>query len=127
MSKAEVTTEVPAQVVFQLCEGYLTSLEKAKEQTKKNYYHYYIKQTKFSLCKMQRVSEYSHEEALESAENSTYFQLNTGGRKAEVTKILNLAFRDLSATMQVNYEAWNMIHNRFTAVKPEDGACRDWI
>jgi hypothetical protein len=120
MSKAEVTTKVPAQVVFELCDEYLKSLEKAKEQTKKNYYQYYIKQTKFSLCKMQRVPEYSHEEALERAENSTHWQLYTGGQKYEVIKIKNLAFRDLSATMQVNYEAWNMIRNRFTAVKPED-------
>ena len=120
MSKAEVTTEVPAQVVFELCDEYLISLEKAKEQTKKNYYHYYSKQTKFSLCKMQRVPEYSHEETLERAENSTHWQLNTGGQKYEVIKIKNLAFRDLSATMQVNYEAWNMIRNRFTAVKPEN-------
>jgi hypothetical protein len=120
MSQPEVTTEVPAQVVFELCDEYLTSLEKAKEQTKKNYYHYYMKQTKFSLRKMQRVSEYSHEEALERAENSAYFQLNTGGQKAVVIKIKNLAFRDLSATMQVNYEAWHIIHNRFTAVKPEN-------
>lgn len=120
MSKAEVTTEVPAQVVFELCDEYLTSLEKAKEQTKKNYYHYYMKQTKFSLRKMQRVLEYSHEEALERAENSTHLQLNTGGQKYDVIKIKNLAFRDLSATMQVNCEAWNMIHDRFTAVELQD-------
>ncbi len=119
MSQAEVTTEVPAEVVFLHCCEYLDSLEKAKEQTKKNYYDYYIKQTKFSLCKMQRVPEYSHEEALERAENSVYWQLNTGGQKYNVVKIQNLAFRDLSATMQVNYEAWNIIHNRFNAVKPE--------
>jgi hypothetical protein len=119
MSQPEVTTEVPAEIVFDLCDKYLTSLEKAKEQTKKNYYHYYMKQTKFSLFKMQRVPEYSHEEALYCAENSTFWQLNTGGQKAEVIKIKNLAFRDLSATMQVNYEAWNIIHKRFTAAKPE--------
>jgi hypothetical protein len=119
MSKAEVTTEVPAKIVFELCDEYLISLEKAKEQTKKNYHHYYIKQTKFSLYKIKRVPEYSHEEALERADNSTHWQLNTGGQKYDVIKIKNLAFRDLSTTMQVNYEAWHMIHNRFTAVKPE--------
>jgi hypothetical protein len=119
MSKAEVTTEVPADIVFELCDEYLISLEKAKEQTKKNYYHYYIKQTKFSLCKMKRVPEYSHEEALDCAENSTHCQLNTGGQKYDVIKIKNLAFRDLSATMQINYEAWHMIKNRFTATTPE--------
>jgi hypothetical protein len=127
MSQPEVTTEVPAQVIFELCDEYLISLEKAKEQTKKNYYHYYIKKTKFSLCKMKRVPEYSYEEALDCAENSTFWQLNTGGQKAEVIKIKNLAFRDLSATMQVNYEAWYIIHNRFTAVKPEDRECDNWI
>jgi len=121
VSKAEVTTEVPAQVVFNLCDEYLTSLEKAKEQTKKNYYHYYMKQTKFSLRKMQRVPEYSHEDSLRRAKIHANWEFNTGGgQHAEIIKIKNLAFRDLSATMQVNYEAWDMIHNRFTAATPEN-------
>jgi hypothetical protein len=118
MSTPEVTTEVPAKVVFILCCEYLESLKKAKEQTTKNFYPYYIKQTKFSFCRMKRVPKYSHEEALERANSSADWQLNTCGQRHDVLKIKNLAFRDLSATMQVNYEAWNMIKNRFTAATP---------
>lgn len=120
MSTPEVTTDVPADIVFELCDEYLISLEKAKEQTRKNYYQYYIKQTKFSLCRMKRVPEYTHEEALECAKSSAHWQLNTGGQSYDVKKIKELAQRDLSATMQVNYSAWNMIKNRFTAATPEN-------
>jgi hypothetical protein len=120
MSTLEATTEVPADIVFELCDEYLISLEKAKQQSIKNYYHYYMKQTKFSLCRMKRVPEYSHEEALDCAKHSADWQLNTGGQKYDVLKIKNLAFRDLSATMQINYEAWHMIKNRFTAATPEE-------
>ena len=120
MSTPEVTTDVPAEVVFTLCCEYLDSLRHAKEQTKKNFYHYYIKQTKFSLCRMRRVPEYTHEQALECADSTADWQLNTWGQRHEVIKIKNLAFRDLSATMQVNYEDWNMIHKRFTAATPEN-------
>lgn len=119
MNTPEVTTEVPADVVFELCDEYLISLEKAKEQTLKNFYQYYIKQTEFSLLRLRRVPEYTHEEALECAKSSAAWQF-VWNKRDEVIKIKNLAFRDLSATMQVNYEAWNMIHNRFTAATPEN-------
>lgn len=120
MSTPEVTTEVPADIVFELCDEYLISLEKAKEHTVKNFYNYYIKQTKFSLCRMKRVPEYTHDEALRCAKNDADWQLNTWGQRHDVINIKNLAFRDLSATMQINYLAWNMIHNRFTAATPEN-------
>jgi len=116
----EVTTDVPAEVVFFHCCEYLDSLEKAKERTKQNFYWYYIKQTEFSLLKMKRVPQYTHEQALECAKNSADWQLNTWGQRHDVLKIKNLAFRDLSATMQVNYAAWNIIKNRFTAATPEN-------
>lgn len=119
MSTPEVTTDVPAEVVFTLCCEYLDSLRQAKEQTKKNFYHYYIKQTKFSLCRMRRVPEYTHEQALECADSTTDWQF-IWNKRNDVLKIKNLAWRDLSATMQVNYEAWNMIHKRFTAATPEN-------
>ena len=119
MSTPEVTTDVPAEVIFTLCCEYLESLKKAKEQTKKNFYHYYIKQTKFSLCRMRRVPEYTHEQALEYADSTTDWQF-IWNKRNDVLKIKNLAFRDLSATMQVNYEAWNIIHKRFTAATPEN-------
>lgn len=119
MSTPEVATDVPAEIVFTLCCEYLESLKKAKEQTTKNFYQYYIKQTKFSLCRMRRVPEYTHEEAVQCADNTTAWQF-VWNKRDEVIKIKNLAFRDLSATMQVNYEAWNMIHKRFTAATPEN-------
>lgn len=119
MIEPEVTTEVPAEIVFTLCCQYLDSLREAKEQTKKNFYEYYIKQTKFSLCRMRRVPEYTHEQALECADSTTHWQFIWNKRNG-VLKIKNLAFRDLSATMQVNYEAWNLIHKRFTAATPEN-------
>lgn len=115
----EVTTDVPAEVVFSHCCEYLDSLEKAKDQTVKNFYMYYRKQTEFSLLKMKRVPEYTHEQALERAKSSASWQF-VWNKSDDVVKIKNLAFRDLSATMQVNYEAWNMIHNRFTAATPEN-------
>jgi len=120
MSTPEVTTDVPAEVVFTLCCEYLESLKKAKEQTTKNFYQYYIKQTEFSLLRMKKVSQYTHEQALECAKSSADWQLNTWGQRHDVLKIKNLAFRDLSATMQVNYAAWNIIKNRFTAATPEN-------
>lgn len=119
MSTPEVTTDVPAEVVFSLCCEYLDSLKKAEEQTTKNFYHYYIKQTEFSLLRMKRVPEYTHEQALKRAKISASWQF-VWNKRAEIIKIKNLAFRDLSATMQVNYEAWNMIHKRFTAATPEN-------
>ncbi len=115
----EVTTDVPAEVVFFHCCEYLDSLEKAKDQTKKNFYWYYIKQTEFSLLRMKRVPEYTHEEAKERANSSAAWQF-VWNKSDEVIKIKNLAFRDLSATMQVNYEAWNIIRKRFTAATPEN-------
>lgn len=124
MSTPEVTTEVPAQVVFQLCEEYLESLDKAKELTRKNLYQYYIKQTEFSLLRLRRVPEYTHEQAVESARVSTNWEF-AWNKSNEVIKIKNLTLRDLSATMQVNYEAWNMIHKRFTAAKPENRRYED--
>jgi len=120
MSTPEVTTDVPAEVVFTLCCEYLESLKKAKEETKRNFFLHYMAITKFSWFKMQRVPEYTHEQALECADSTADWQLNTWGQRHEVIKIKNLAFRDLSATMQVNYSAWNMIHKRFTAATPEN-------
>lgn len=120
MSTPEVTTEVPAEVVFNLCDEWLESLKKAKEKTTQNFYWYYIKQTEFSLLKMKRVPEYTHKQALQRAKNTAAWEFTTGGQCYDVVKIKNLAFRDLSATMQVNYEAWDMIHNRFTAATPEN-------
>lgn len=119
MSTPEVTTDVPAEVVFTLCCEYLDSLKKAKEETKRNFYHHYIKKTKFSLCRMRRVPEYTHKQALEHADSTTDWQF-IWNKRNDVLKIKNLAFRDLSATMQVNYAAWNMIHKRFTAATPEN-------
>lgn len=119
MSTPEVTTDVPALVIFELCDEYLISLEKAKKQTIKNFYQYYIKQTEFSLLRLRRVPEYTHEEALECAKSSAAWQF-VWNKSNEVIKIKNLALCDLSATMQVNYEAWNMIHKRFTAATPEN-------
>jgi hypothetical protein len=126
MSTPEVTTKVPASVVFELCEDYLQSLEKAKEQTTTNFYKFYLKETKFSLIKMKRIPEYSSAEALERAKNTANLNLHTYGQKAEVIKIKNLAFRDLSATMQVNHEAWNIIHKRFAAVQMENAYLEDF-
>lgn len=119
MNTPEVTTEVPADVVFLNCDDYLTSLEKAKEKTRQNFYWYYIKQTEFSLLRMKRIPKYTHEQALEHADSTTDWQF-IWNKRNDVLKIKNLAFRDLSATMQVNYEAWNMIHKRFTAATPEN-------
>jgi len=115
----EVTTDVPAEVVFFHCCEYLDSLEKAKDQTVKNFYMYYRKQRQFSLLKMKRVPEYTHEQALECAKRTASWQF-VWNKSDEVIKIKNLAFRDLSATMQVNYEAWNIIRKRFTASTPEN-------
>ncbi len=126
MSTPEVTTEVPARVIFELCNEYLQSLDKAIEQTTNHFYVYRMKKTKFSLRKMKRVQEYSREEALSSAKNTANWQLHTYGEKGKVIKIKNLAFRDISATMQVNYEAWDMIHRRFTAVTPENALYEDF-
>ena len=125
MSTPEVTTDVPALVIFELCDEYLISLEKAKEQTKKNFYQYYIKQTEFSLLRLRRVPEYTHEQAVECARVSTSWQF-AWNKSNEVIKIKNLALCDLSATMQVNYEAWNMIHKRFTAATPENRHYEDF-
>lgn len=125
MSTPEVTTDVPAEVVFFHCCDYLDSLEKAKDQTVKNFYMYYRKQTEFSLLKMKRVPKYTHEQALERAKSSASWQF-VWDKGDDVVKIKNLAFRDLSATMQVNYEAWNMIHRRFTASTPENRYYEDF-
>lgn len=121
----EVTTDVPAEVVFFHCCEYLDSLEKAKEQTTMNFYQYYRKQTEFSLLKMKRVPEYTHEQALERAKSSAEWQF-IWNKHNDVIKIKNLAFRDLSATMQVNYSAWNLIHRRFTAATPENKHIEDF-
>lgn len=119
MSTPEVTTDVPAEVVFTLCCEYLESLKKAKEETKRNFFLHYMSITKFSWLKMQRVHVYTREEAIQCADSTTDWQF-IWNKRNEVLKIKNLAFRDLSATMQVNYKAWNMIHKRFTAATPEN-------
>lgn len=119
MSTPEVTTDVPAEIVFTLCCEYLESLKKAKEETKRNFFLHYMAITKFSWLKMQRVHVYTREEAMQCADSTADWQF-IWNKRHDVLKIKNLAFRDLSATMQVNYDAWNMIKNRFTAATPEN-------
>ena len=74
---------------------------------------------------MKRVPQYTHEQALECAKSSADWQF-IWNKRNDVIEIKNLAFRDLSATMQVNYEAWNMIRKRFNAATLENRHYEDY-